>query len=134
MTRFLCALLLLLAVNVCAEEPPRTQDDLRRDVALSIARWEGLSRNQAILLLAIEKHEAGKHGKEFGIESIKCEFDDGKKSYVVNCIRACETIKIRCPTVNRKSVKKLGKRWATDISWAFYVWRNMEEFEDILYE
>jgi hypothetical protein len=108
-------------------------DDLKIPVELSIAKWCGLSRKQAILLLAIEKHENGVPGKEFGIESIPCEFKDGKKSFLVNCVRACETIKIRCSHPTLINIKKLNKRWAKDPLWWFYVWRDMREFENILY-
>jgi len=126
-----CAL--ALAVICWGQEPETSEADLRRDVALSIARWHSLTRQQAILLLAIEEHEKGGPGKEFGIESIPCEFKDGRKSYVVNCIRACEMIKRRCPVPDKEGVWKLGERWAEHRAWWKYVWRNMRKYKNIIY-
>jgi hypothetical protein len=109
------------------------EQDLRIPLTLAIAHEYGLTRDQAILLLAIEKHEAGGPGKEFGIEAIPCEWKDGRKSFLINCARACETIKNRCPDPTLKSIIRLGRRWAKDKMWYLYVWRNMQKFKNILY-
>ena len=109
------------------------EQDLRIPLTLAIAHEYGLTRDQAILLLAIEAHEAGGPGKEFGIEAIPCEWKDGRKSFLINAARACETIKARCPDPTLKAVIRLGRRWAKDELWYLYVWRNMRRFKNILF-
>ena len=131
-------ILILFCIALCPLPAGADEEDYcgpKSQLSLDIAKMYGLSRDQAALLLAIREHEAGGPGLEFGIEQIPCEWKDGKKSFLINCARACETIRNRTPVkINHVAILKLGRRWAVDKNWHVYVYRNFQrDRKNILY-
>lgn len=97
---------------------------VKLNTAVSIARMYGLSREQIFLLLAIERHEAGRAGLEWGVHNNP--YADGNKSYLWACAQACESIKARCPSVNDADLAKMGSRYAADPEWHVKVKRHLQ--------
>jgi hypothetical protein len=132
-----CALALAIILIMIGKAWPDENDYCgdKTQLSIYIAKMYGLSRDQTVLLLAIREHENGGPGLEFGIESIPCEWKEGRKSFLINCARACETIRNRTPPkINHLSILKLGKLWAVDKSWHVYVYRNFKKYQkNILY-
>ena len=116
--------------------------DSEISVSLAIARAYGLTRDQAKLLLAVRSHEAGRKGKEFGVLSPNALiFNDGYRSFCIQCCYACETIKKRYKCKN--DLYKFSKRYCPigakndprGLNFYFYqsVKHKLKEFNDILY-
>lgn len=111
--------------------------------ALEIARDYGLTRNQAIMLLAIKDHEAGTPAKkEFGVENVEI-IDDPIRRFFNHGCRSASLIKRFCPDTRSETIKRFnhgygkGKRrypgYATDPTWWVYVKRRMRDYRDIAY-
>ncbi len=109
---------------------------------IAVARLYALDRSDAILLLAIRQHEAGRPGKEFGVEKACAkQWQDGRKSLLIQACYAAETIKLRYPrkgtTAQRLRLFNHGYPgylgWAEDRLWWVYILRNMKKYKDIAY-
>lgn len=110
-----------------------TYHDRQVITALQVARFYGLSREQAIVLVAIRDHENGGPGKEFGIEIPSCRFRDGRHSFVDNCATCCEIILARCPDGKARTLRKLNKSYAADPNWWRGVRKAMARYRNIIY-
>lgn len=145
------ALVIIASISITAvsfscdgiKEPPKTREDVRLELTLDIARWYGLSREQAILLLAIYDHEDGaKAKKEFGIEG-KEPVKDPLQRYCFYACYSARAIKRWCPDTRTETIKRFnhgfGKGrnrypgYAEDRSWWIYVKRRMKDYQTILY-
>lgn len=140
------ALLILLTYQVngnCAEPDRREREEVRIQLTLSVAKWYGLTRDQAVLLLAIHDHEDGaKAKKEFGIEG-KERVSDPLQRY---CFYACYSalaIKRWCPDAKPATLRRFnhgfgrGKcrypGYAEDRTWWIQVRRRMRDYQHITY-
>ena len=134
-TTLLCLSLTAHCEDEDSKDWQTENESLHIPCTLEIAHLYNLSRDQTALLLAIEEHEAGGPGKEFGVENIPCEWHEGHKSFLINCARACETIENCTPEkINHLTILKLGRRWAVDKSWHVYVYKNFKKYQkNILY-
>jgi hypothetical protein len=121
----------------------RTREDDRIFLTTAIAHWYGLSRQQAILLLAIRDHEAGEPAcKEFGIEG-KEKVRDPLQRYCFYACYSARVIKLYCPNTKKETLKLFnhgfgkGKNkylgYAEDIYWYKGVMRKMKKYEDVFY-
>ena len=118
------------------------EQDLRIPLTLAIAHEYGLTRDQAILLLAIGKHELTprEQMKTYGYFGIrksdkpilyKCKTD--KTLFILSAILCAETILKHCPMVTDAAIRKFGKRYAEDPGWAVDVINEEKAFSNILY-
>jgi hypothetical protein len=125
------------------KEPPKTREDVRVELTLGMARWYGLSRDQAILLLAIHDHEDGaKAKKEFGIENKEKVADPLQRYCFYGCYSA-RAVRRWCPDVRPETIRRFnhgfgkGKNrypgYAEDPEWWKYVIRKMKKYQNILY-
>jgi hypothetical protein len=121
----------------------KSGEDLRAEATLAIARMYDLSRDQAILMLAIYDHELAPREQMitygyFGMRRSdhpiiqRCKRDE---TLFLVCASLCaQTIKNRCPVVTPKSVHALGNIYATNPQWSKCVWAEMKKYKDtILY-
>lgn len=102
----------------------------------SVAVKYKLSRDQTVLLKAIRRHEAGRPGKEFGVETARAmRYQDGVKSFRIQAEWAAGTIKkhtnykITWPMLfafGRGYGDYLG--YSEDIGWARKVWMHMDYY------
>jgi hypothetical protein len=129
--------------------PPRLPKELTKEaemnLALEIARAYELNREQAMLLLAIREHEAGRVGKEFGVELDRAkQFEDGRRSFCVQACYAAQTIRRWCPDARPANVKRFNHGyvtkhgqaypgWAEDPDWWKKIGRHLVQFKNILY-
>lgn len=137
----LCLLFILIASRGYAQTKTDI-DDEQVITALSIARLYNLSREQAILMLAILDHEKTpkrlmKTFGYYGIRKSMCpiiKYCKSDEMLFLVCSGLCaETIKVRCPKVDKEGVHKLGKRYAFDTQWSAKVWKKMKKYKNILY-
>lgn len=137
---------------VSIRETNRSEDDRRVLMSIATARFYGLTRGQAVLMLGIYRHELAMPEDMvtfayFGIRRSDvpitgaCRTDE---MLFAVCAGVCaQTIRKRCRTVNVDSIKRLnhgygsGPRryggYAEDPDWWRGVIRRMKEFENILY-
>lgn len=133
-------------------EPGSTADDRRVSMSLATARFYGLTRDQAVLMLGIYRHELAEPEDMvtftyFGIRRSDvpitgaCRTDE---MLFAVCAGVCaQTIRRRCPRVSAESIRRLnhgygkGRRryagYAEDPDWWKGVMRRMKEFGNILY-
>lgn len=157
MSRLAAAALMVAAVFIPASPPAGGEslpkkEDLRVDLTLAIARWHGLSRNQAILMLTIYDHELApreqmKTCSYFGIrrsmrpELAYCETVEDEYE---TAARICAgTIKRYCPNVRSDTLRNFnhgfGKGrnhypgYAEDPWWWIKVKRKMKRWQNITY-
>lgn len=143
-TALFCFLSLLsLSVWAPETEPTPDMDDLKVEAALSIARLYGLTRDQAVVMLAIRDHEAGYPAKkEFGIEGWP-PVNDERRRFCRNACLCARLIKQHCPDSRPETIKKFGQGYNDGIkiypgyaihkAWYKYVIRKMKKYENILY-
>lgn len=124
-------------------EPTPTMDDLKLETALSIARLYGLTRDQAIIMLAIRSHEAGYPAKkEFGIEGWP-EIKDERRRFCRNACLCAKLIKRHCQDTRPETLRKFGQGYkddnrqysgyAEDREWWRKVLRHKKKYLNILY-
>lgn len=140
---FAALLLIAATAHSPVNEPGTTYDDHKVDAALSIARLYGLSRDQAMLMLAIRDHESGYAAeKEFGIEG-QPRMRDERMRFCRNACICARLIKRYCPDAKRSTVRRFnhgydddgGKYlgYAEDAEWWLKVLRHKRKYENILY-
>ncbi len=117
---------------------PKLSEEQR--TLLAVARLYGLNRDQAILLLAIRDHEDGRPGKELGVENpVAKQWQDGRRSLLVQASFAAETIKRRCPDTRPETIRRFNHGypgylgWAEDRTWWIWVRRYMKRYRQIEY-
>jgi len=127
-----------------SEEPRPTTKELKVEAALSVARLEGLTREQAILLLAIHDHEDGEAAcKEFGIENQPVIVKDPVERYFRWACKSARAVKLWCPDARPATVRRFnhgfgkGRRrypgYAEDPDWWRGVLEHMRSYRKILY-
>lgn len=118
--------------------------ELKIEAALAVAKLYGLSRGQAILLLAIHDHEAGEPAcKEFGIENQPEKIKDPVERYMRYACKSARAIKLWCPDARPVTVRRFnhgfGKEndrypgYAQDPEWWRCVVRRMRDYKKIIY-
>jgi hypothetical protein len=116
----------------------------RIDMTLAVARLYRLTREQAILLLAIYDHEDGAPAKkEFGIEG-KPPVTDPIHRLCRNACFAALTIKRRCPNTKPETIMRFNHGYSTrgkkrypgyseDPNWWVKVMQHMEKYKNLPY-
>lgn len=104
-------------------------------ITRQVAYIYGLSPQQTALLLAIRDHEAGRPGKEFGVEHPHAmRYSDGVHSFIIQAKWAAGTIKRHCPNTRAVTLQQFNhgsanyKGWAEDLHWWWKVRAKMQRY------